>query len=131
MAFFCFFVFLEPFCCGENNGGRALFQTKRAQQVPCMLLVVVYIVLCSEVYTTAPEKSCIRLEQSLDQDSKLKIDPWSCASLFRFQAIFLPSFKSTIAAAGQARLFIPTFWNSSQRPTSYERGTTLHGRATD
>ena len=42
-------VIFAPFCCGENNGGRASFQAKRAQQVSCLAIIVVYIVLCSKI----------------------------------------------------------------------------------
>ena len=49
--------FLGHFVVGKNNGGHVSFQTKHAQQVSCLSVVVVYIVLCSEIYTTAPERS--------------------------------------------------------------------------
>ena len=51
----------------NDNGGRASFQAKRAQQVSCLSMIVVYIVLCSEIYATAPE-SLASLERSSDQD---------------------------------------------------------------
>ena len=37
---------------GKNNGGHASFQAKRAQQVSCLSIIVVYIVLCSEKHAT-------------------------------------------------------------------------------
>ena len=48
--------FLRHFVVGKNNGGRVSFQTKHAQQVSCLSIIIVYIVLCSEIYTTAPER---------------------------------------------------------------------------
>ena len=48
--------FLRHFVVGTNNGGRASFQTKRAQQVCCLLIMVLYIVLCGKINTTAPER---------------------------------------------------------------------------
>ena len=67
--------FFAPFCCGEKNGGRASFQAKRAQQVSCLSIIVVYIVLymCSEIYTTARE-SLASLERSC-WPRQLKINP--------------------------------------------------------
>ena len=48
-------IFLRHFVVGENNGGRLSFQAKRAQQVSCLSIIIVNIVLCSEIYATAPE----------------------------------------------------------------------------
>ena len=48
--------FLRNFVVEKNNGGRVSFQTKRAQQVSWLSIVVVYIVLCSEIDTAAPER---------------------------------------------------------------------------
>ena len=61
-----------PFYSGRNDGGRKSFQAKHTQQVSCLLIIVVYIVLCSELYTTAPE-SLASLERSSEQDNSRSI----------------------------------------------------------
>ena len=64
-------IFCAILLWGKMNGGRASFQAKRAQQVSCLSIIKVYIVLyvCSEIYATAPE-SLGSLERSSDQLSK-------------------------------------------------------------
>ena len=86
--------------------------------VPCMPLIQVYFVLCSKVYTTAPEKF-----RSSEEDSSLIWDRstelWNPVLNFRH---FLPSFKS--ATTRQQRLFVRTFLISSQSPDSCEKSCT-------
>ena len=74
--------FLSHFVVGKNNGGLAFFQTKRAQKVLCMPLIVVYIVLCSEVYYTTQLHLEDRQDWTIGGARQLKIVPWNCASLF-------------------------------------------------
>ena len=85
-----------PFCCGEKNGGQAFFQTKRVQQVPCLLLIVLYIVLCSDVYTSAPERSWglndRRTKAAQDRSVDLRKPVLDSRHFF-----FLPLFMSAIA----------------------------------
>ena len=75
---------------GKNNGGRASFQAKRAQQVSCLSIIVVYIVLCSEIYATAPE-SLASLERSSDQDNSRSIRgaPQACFDFHEFSPFFM------------------------------------------
>ena len=82
---------------GKNNGGCASFQAKRAQKGPCLWITVVYIVLCSEVYTTAPERS-----RGLERWSE-KICRPALVSVH-----FFPLFMSAI---GQPRLFVTLPWS--------------------
>ena len=81
--------FFAPFCCGKNNGGRASFQTKRAQQVSCLSIVVGYIVLCSEKKHNYTWKiaSLQHVERSSDQDSS-----WSRSIRGALQACFASLF---------------------------------------
>ena len=71
----CTVTLFSDFCVillwGKNNGGRASFQTKRAQQVLCMSIIVVYIVLCSEIHNCTWKIAS--LERSSDQDSSRSI----------------------------------------------------------
>ena len=60
-------IFLRHFVVRKNNGGRASFQTKRAQQVSCLSIIVVYIVLCSGIHKCTWKIAS--LERSSDQDS--------------------------------------------------------------
>ena len=84
--------FFAPFCCGENNGDRAFFQTKRAQQVPCMPLIVMCIVLRREVYyTTQLTSKIVRIERSTEQDSSTPFRG-TVRSCFGFQAFFFTIF---------------------------------------
>ena len=92
-------IFLRHFVVGKNNGGRASFQAKRAQQVSCLSIIVVYIVLVAK-YTTAPE-SLATLERSSDQYNSRSIRgaPQACFGFHEFSPFF----------HGQACLFVFTF----------------------
>ena len=77
---------------GKNNSDRAFFQTKRAQQVPCVPLIVVCIVLRREVYYTTQLTSKIaRIERSTEQDSSRPFRG-TVKSCFGFQAFFFYHF---------------------------------------
>ena len=82
--------FLRHFVVGKNNGGRASFQAKRAQQVSCLSIIVVYIVLCSKIYATAPE-SLASLERSSDQDNSRSIRgaPHACFGFHEFSPFYM------------------------------------------
>ena len=89
-------IFLRHFVVGKNNGGRASFQAKRAQQVSCLSIIVVYIVLCSEIYATAPEtcESLTSLERSLDQEwqdnpRSIRGAPQACFGFHEFSPFFM------------------------------------------
>ena len=111
--------FLRHFVEGKNNGGRVSFQTKRAQQVSCLSIIIVYIVLCSEIYTTAPERLQALRDRRTNtaQDRSVELckpvlDTRNFSPLFRanssfcFRIHFLdpvskPNFLETMALQGQ------------------------------
>ena len=82
--------FLRYFVVGKNNGGCASFQVKRAQQVSCLSITVVYIVLyvSSEIYAIAPE-SLASLQRSSDQDKSRSIrgGPQACFGFHKMISI--------------------------------------------
>ena len=80
-------IFLRHFVVGKNNGGRVSFQTKFAQQVSCLSIVVVYIVLCSEMYNCT--RKIASLEPSADQDNSRSISG-ALQACFVFHDIFSP-----------------------------------------
>ena len=90
-------ISLQHFVVGKNNGGCAFFQLKRTQKVYCLPFIVVSFVLCSEVYTSAPEKSRglpsddPRTKTSIAQDRSME----HCRLVVDFMH-FLPLFMSTI-----------------------------------
>ena len=67
-----------------------LSKRKRAQQVSCFSIIVVYIVLCSEIYATAPE-SLASLERSSDEDNSRSIRgaPQACFGFHEFSLFFI------------------------------------------
>ena len=114
-------IFLRHFVVGKNNGGCASFQTKRAQQVSCLSIIVVYIVLCSKIYATAPESLKDRDSWTIVGPRQLKFDPWSSTLKPVLDSMILSPFS------GQICLFVFTFLIISRIPTSFERGITLQG----
>ena len=101
--------FLRHFVVGKN-GGRASFQAKRAQQVSCLSIIVVYIVLCSEIRNCTWKISSLEPFESSDQDNSRSIRgaPQPCFGVHEFSPIFY----------GQTCLFVFTFLIISQSPTS-------------
>ena len=115
---------LRHFFVWKNNGGRASFQAKRAQLVSCLSIVIVYIVLCSEIYATAPE-SLASLERSSDQDNSRSIRgaPQACFGFHEFSPTMihsgtlciqrkvtkLPCFGGIVFRA-QFQYFLSAFW---------------------
>ena len=83
-------VIFASFCFWGKNGCRAPFQAKRVQQVSCLSIIVVYIVLCCEIYATAPE-SLVRLERSSDQDNSRSIRgaQQACFGFHAFSPFFM------------------------------------------
>ena len=89
-------LILRHFVVGKYIGGRASFQAKRAQQVSCLSIIVVYIVLCSKIYATAPERS----RDLNDRRTKSARNcPWRSASLFHHEL-----FPNFIGKLGFARV---------------------------
>ena len=104
----------------KNNGGRVSFQTKRAQQVSCVSIVVVHIVLCSEIYTTAPERSRVLNDRRTNtaQDRSVEL----CKPVLDSMN-FSPLLMGKLAFHFLDHISKPNFVR--------ERGLTLQGQLTD
>ena len=76
----------------------------------CLSIIVVYIVLCSEIHTAAPERSRL-FNDRRTKKSQVKIHPWSSAC-FGFHQFF------TIV---DGQTLLSTFLIMSQSPTSSKR----------
>ena len=64
-------VIFCPIWCGKNNGGCASLQTKRAQQVSCLSIIVVHLVLYCEIHKCTWKITS--LERSSDQECSRSI----------------------------------------------------------
>ena len=63
--------FFAQFGVGKNNGGCVSLQTKRAQQVSCLSIIVVHLVLYSEIHKCTWKITS--LERSPDQECSRSI----------------------------------------------------------
>ena len=117
--------FLRHFVVGKINGGHASFQTKRAQQVSCLSIIVVYIcfslctLCCVAKYTQMRLKD--RESWTIVGPRHLKIDPWSAARLFWIPRTFHHCSWANLS-------FCFHFVDHISNPTSSERGMTLQGQ---
>ena len=105
---------------GKNNSGRVSFQTKFAQQVSCLSIVVVYIVLCSEMYNCT--RKIANLEPSADQDNSRSISG-ALQACFGFHDFFHHCWWENLSFHFLDHISNPNFVR--------ERGMTLQGLLTD
>ena len=112
-------IFCTILLWGKIMAAVHLSKAKRAQQVSCLSIIVAYIVLCSEIYATAPE-SLVSLERSSNQDNSRSIRgaPQACFGFHEFTPFFMGKLVF---------FFFFTFLILSQSPSSSERGMTLQG----